>query len=123
LLFFVFFYLDVCRESPHCGGGYCKPNYNAIRGYSCVCQGGVIKTEPCPFSKSKFLYVFFYIEVLYLLLDCPITNCGTQGICVETDGIVVTNGARPIYYVCLCQEGYISAGDCNGKIIYKRNFF
>jgi hypothetical protein len=85
---------------------------------------GLLELNHVHFHKVNFKFFFYRNFVfLYLLLDCPITNCGTQGICVETDGIVVTNGARPIYYVCLCQEGYISAGDCNGKIIYKRNFF
>ncbi len=49
-------------------------------------------------------------------LVCPIKDCGTQGICVETDGLVPKVGIRPIYYVCLCQQGYISAGSCDGKI-------
>ena len=46
---------DLCRESPRCGGGYCKPNYGTPRGYTCVCEGGVVKTDPCPFSNSIFI--------------------------------------------------------------------
>ncbi|CAF1017693.1 unnamed protein product [Adineta ricciae] len=87
---------DKCREAPRCGGGYCKPNYASARGYSCVCEGGIVKVEPCPFSKS-----------------CPIKDCGTKGVCVETDGIIVPPSNRPIYYVCSCKEGYISSGSCD----------
>jgi len=90
---------DLCRERARCGGGYCKPNYAANRGYSCVCEGGAVKTEPCPFPKN-----------------CPIKDCGGQGICVETDGIIVTPGSRPIFYVCSCTNGYISAGNCDELI-------
>ncbi|CAF4371546.1 unnamed protein product, partial [Rotaria sordida] len=89
----------VCREAPRCGGGYCKPNYQSTRGYICICEGGAVKNEPCPFSPT-----------------CPIKDCGTQGICVETDGIITTPGGKPIFYVCSCKNGYISAGDCNGNI-------
>lgn len=87
---------DPCRESPRCGGGYCKPNYASTRGYTCVCEGPVSQADPCPFPKN-----------------CPIKDCGTKGICVETDGIVTGTGAKPIYYVCLCQNGYISSGSCD----------
>ncbi|CAF0800802.1 unnamed protein product [Rotaria sordida] len=90
---------DVCREAPRCGGGYCKPNYQSTRGYICICEGGAIKNEPCPFSPT-----------------CPIKDCGTQGICVETDGIITTPGGKPIFYVCSCKNGYISAGDCDGLL-------
>jgi len=51
------FILDLCRVAPRCGGGYCKPNYASARGYSCVCEGGVIKPDPCPFSKSNFFSI------------------------------------------------------------------
>jgi Notch-like protein len=87
---------DLCREAPRCGGGYCKPNYASARGYSCVCEGGVVKNEPCAFSTT-----------------CPIKTCGTQGICVETDGLIPTPGSKPIYYVCLCKNGYIASGNCD----------
>lgn len=87
---------DPCRETPRCGGGYCKPNYGAARGYTCICEGGVVRPDPCPFSKT-----------------CPIKDCGSQGICVETDGIVAIPGGKPIYYVCLCKSGYISSGSCD----------
>ncbi len=59
-------YLDVCREGPRCGGGYCIPNYSVTRGYSCVCEGGVVKSEPCPFSKSKFFISFFYEIFIFI---------------------------------------------------------
>ncbi len=49
-------------------------------------------------------------------LACPIKDCGNKGICVETDGLIPKGATRPIYYVCLCQNGYISAGSCDGKI-------
>lgn len=52
---------------------------------------------------------------LHQLLDCPIKDCGMQGICVETDGILVPPSTKPIYYVCLCKNGYISSGSCDGK--------
>ncbi|CAF2185083.1 unnamed protein product [Rotaria magnacalcarata] len=90
---------DVCREGARCGGGYCKPNYSSPRGYTCVCEGNVVKNEPCPFTRN-----------------CPIKDCGAQGICVETDGIVVTPGTKPIFYVCLCKNGYINSGSCNDLI-------
>lgn len=50
------------------------------------------------------------------MIDCPIKDCGTKGICVETDGIIVNQGGRPIYYVCSCQDGYITYKDCDCKI-------
>jgi len=87
---------DPCREAPRCGGGYCKTNHESNRGYLCICEGGIIKNEPCPFSRT-----------------CPIKDCGKQGICVETDGIIPTPNSRPIYYVCLCKSGYISSGSCD----------
>ena len=49
-------FADVCREKPPCGGGYCKTNYASTRGYSCVCEGGIVKSEPCAFSQSKLFY-------------------------------------------------------------------
>ncbi|CAF1083657.1 unnamed protein product [Adineta steineri] len=87
---------DICRETPPCGGGYCVPNYASTRGYSCVCEANVVKNEPCPFSKT-----------------CPIKDCGSQGICVETNGITIPPSTKPIYYVCQCKGGYISSGSCN----------
>jgi hypothetical protein len=51
---------------------------------------------------------------------CPIKDCGLSGICVESDGIITTPGSKPIYYVCLCKNGFISGGSCDGKIEYKR---
>ncbi|UJR16139.1 hypothetical protein I4U23_003050 [Adineta vaga] len=93
---------DICRQTPPCGGGYCKPNYASVRGYSCVCEGGVVKTEPCPFSKT-----------------CAIKDCGMQGVCVETDGIIVPPSNRPIYYVCSCKNGYISSGNCDDVLAHK----
>lgn len=110
--------LDLCREAPRCGGGYCKPNYGATRGYSCVCEGGVVKAEPCAFSKSSsdhWKLRPFLTSISLSLSACPIKSCGSQGICVETDGLVATPGSRPIYYVCMCKGGYIAASDCEGK--------
>ncbi|CAF4059755.1 unnamed protein product, partial [Rotaria sp. Silwood2] len=90
---------DLCREAPRCGGGYCRPDYQAARGYVCVCAGGSVRNDPCPFSTT-----------------CPIKDCGTQGICVETDGIVTVPGGRPIFYVCQCKLGYITSSDCDGLL-------
>jgi len=90
---------DVCRENPRCGGGYCKPNYTTARGFVCVCENGVVKTDPCPFSTK-----------------CPIKDCGPDGVCVETDGITVIPGGKPIYYVCQCRDGYIASGDCTSVL-------
>ncbi len=53
---------------------------------------------------------------MYLYIGCPIKDCGTQGVCVETDGITSGVGTKPIYYVCSCKKGYISSGNCDGKI-------
>jgi hypothetical protein len=63
------------------------------------------------------------MRFLYLFLDCPIKDCGTKGVCVETNGIITKPGARPIYYVCSCQNGYITSSDCDSKIHYKRSHF
>ncbi len=53
---------------------------------------------------------------MYLYIGCPIKDCGTRGVCVETDGIISAVGTKPIYYVCSCKQGYISSGNCDGKI-------
>lgn len=90
---------DKCRQAPRCGGGYCKTDYSNPRGYHCVCEGNVVRTDPCPFGTN-----------------CPIRDCGTKGICTETDGLIPTPGSRPIYYVCTCLNGYITTRDCNNLI-------
>ena len=110
--------LDLCREAPRCGGGYCKPNYGSPRGYSCVCEGGVAQGQPCAFSKSNLGTFSSSLSLTSISLshsECPIKDCGTEGICAETDGITPTPGTRPIYYVCMCKKGYITSNDCNGK--------
>ena len=56
------------------------------------------------------------IQLLSFSLACPIKDCGTKGICVETDGIILKPGGKPIYYVCSCQDGYITYQDCDSKI-------
>jgi hypothetical protein len=67
-------YLDLCRESPRCGGGYCKPNYGLPRGYQCICEGGVVRNEPCPFSRSK---IFFLIKLLLNFLSLQLVQLKT----------------------------------------------
>ncbi len=59
------FLIDPCREAPRCGGGYCKPNYATSRGYSCVCEGGVVKPDPCPFSQSKIFLILLITPFTY----------------------------------------------------------
>ena len=69
------------------------------------------------FHRVKFsLFYNHIIQLFDFILACPIKDCGTQGICVETDGLIPKGATKPIYYVCLCQKGYISAGSCDGKI-------
>ncbi|CAF1086434.1 unnamed protein product [Didymodactylos carnosus] len=89
---------DICREKAVCGGGYCKPDYTLPKKYKCLCQGGLYSNNPCPRFK-----------------ECPINTCGEDGICVETDGLMVPN-LKPVNYVCSCRDGYIALTEsCNAN--------
>lgn len=67
-------------------------------------------------SHRDWFFEFIMFHFHFSHLACPTIDCGNQGICVETDGITVVPGGRPIYYVCQCKNGYIALNDCNGKI-------
>ena len=109
---------DVCRESSRCGGGYCILDINFPRGYGCICENGRIQAEPCPFSKSNEELKLKFLSKSIVLAGCPIKNCGQRGICVETDGILLEYAkSKPIYYVCMCDNGYISSSNCDRKKI------